>query len=395
MNKIIDFLHDFRRFTWWLAGVDENIISSCTQGDQRKHSTLGLFVLLSFLISSIVFTFLANIPNPGSFYNIFIGLLGGVFIATFEKMCMINLIWQGSWKSTLVLAAPRIFLTLGLGFLIGEAVSLSIFAPEIKHQLVLDKGKALSEITNSTSSAFGEIERLELQNQGLYQQIKDKESERDNLYKSFIGEAEGWSGTMQFGTGPVYKQKKAQYDEISKELHDFRFTIQQVIDANNNRLTILKKEKDENIEQSEKSLSTFAGLLMTIDALDKYSFSNLRLLFWRMMIMLFFMALDSAPVLMKIFSLSSNLDSYEAKREKQRKSITEEASKSYKTDQEINDASERIRKNESISIAKQVYMYAGLKELDLAKRELDAWHIAQLKSLNNSAARFNVQQSNN
>lgn len=395
MNKIIDFAHYFKRFTWWLAGLDENIISSCTQGDQRKHSNLGIFVLLSFFISSFVFAYLASITNPGSFFNIFIGLLAGFFIASIERMCMINLRWQGSWKVTLTHATPRIFITLFLGLIVGESVCLNIFSPEIKRQLAIDKGRALSEIISSTSSAFSEIERLESQNNNLYQQIKDKESERDKLYKSFVGEAEGWSGTMMFGAGPVYKQKKSQFDEISKELQDLRLTNRMIIDGNNKRIETLKKERDENIEQSEKSLPKNAGLLMNIEALEKYSFSNLSLFFWRMMIFLFFMAIDSAPVLMKILSLSSKLDSYEAKLEKQRKSNTEEATKSHKTDQEINDASEQIRKNESISVAKQVYMYASLKELDIAKRELDAWHIAQLKSLNNPSTRFNVQRSNN
>ncbi len=395
MNKIIDFAHDFKRFTWWLAGVDENIISSCTQGDQRKHSNLGIFVLLSFFISSFVFTYLASITNPGSFFNIFIGLLAGFFIASIERMSMINLRWQGSWKTTLILAIPRIFVTLFLGLIVGEAVCLNVFSPEIKRQLALDKGKALSEITNSTSSAFGEIERLESENQELYKQIKDKEFERDNLYKSFVGEAEGWSGTMKFGTGPVYQQKKTQYDEISKELQELRLANQQVINANIKRIIMLKKERDKSIEQSVKSLPKYAGLLMNIEALEKYSSSNLSLFFWRMMIILSFIALDSAPVLMKTFSLSSKQDSYEAKLEKQRKSITEEAAKSYKTDQEINDASEQIRKDESISVAKQVYAYAALKESDLAKRQLDAWHLEQLKSFNKPPANFNIQQSNN
>jgi peptidoglycan hydrolase CwlO-like protein len=395
MNKIIDFAHDFKRFTWWLAGVDENIISSCTQGDQRKHSNLGIFVLLSFFISSFVFTYLGSITNPGSFFNIFIGLLAGFFIASIERMSMINLRWQGSWKATLILIIPRIFITLFLGLIVGEAVCLNVFSPEIHRQLALDKGKALSEITNSTSSAFGEIERLELQNQELFQQIKDKESERDKLYKSFIGEAEGWSGTMKFGTGPVYQQKKTQYDEISSELQDLRFANQQVIDANNKRITTLKKERDENIEQSEKSLPKYAGLLMNIEALEKYSSSNLSLFFWRMMIILFFIALDSAPVLMKTFSLSSKQDSYEAKLEKQRKSITEEAAKSYKTDQEINDATEQIRKDKSVLLANSVYDQARIMEEDLVKKQLDTWYKQQLMSISKQPINFNTPPSKN
>ncbi|MHB8336991.1 MAG: DUF4407 domain-containing protein [Ignavibacteriaceae bacterium] len=395
MNTIINFAHELRHFTWWLAGVDETIISNCPQVDQRKYSNLGIFVLLSFLISTVVFTYLASITNPGSFFNIFIGLLAGFFIASIERMSMINLKWQGSWKPTFILAIPRIIITLFLGLIVGEAVCTGVFAPEIKRQLALDKGKALSEITNSTSSAFGEIERLESENQELFKQIKDKESERDKLYKSFVGEAEGWSGTMKFGTGPVYQQKKVQYDEISNELQNLRLSNQQVIDSNIKRISMLKKQRDASINQSEKSLPKYDGLLMNIEALEKYSSSNFGLFFWRTMIILFFIALDSAPVLMKLFSLSSKQDGYESKLEKQRKSVTEEAAKSYKTDQEIIDASEQIRKNESINVNKQVYMYASSLESDLAKRQLDAWHLAQLNSLNNPAAKFNVQQSNN
>ena len=395
MNTISYFVQKIRTFAWWLAGIDENIITTCPKGEQHKYSNLGIFVLFSFIITTYVFTFLSSITNPGSYFNIFIGLFAGFFIAALERMSMMNLKWQGSWKATMILAIPRLLLTLFLGLIVGEALTLALFSSEINNQLALDKGKTISAITSSATSAFGEIGRLEADNQELFKQIKDKEAERDKLYKSFIGEAEGWSGSMKFGTGPVYLQKKAQYDEISNELQNLRNYNQQQIDYNDKRIVMLKKQRDESINQSEESLPKNAGLLMNIEALENYTNKNFSLFVWRILIILFFIALDSTSVLMKTFSLSPKLDNYDSKLEKQRKTFTEEAAKSYKTDQEIIDASEQIRKNESINVNKQVYIYASSLEADLAKRQLDAWHLAQLNSLNNPAAKFNVQQSNN
>lgn len=395
MNSISNFVKKMRTFAWWLAGIDENIINTCPKGEQHKYSNLGIFVFFSFIITAYVFTFLSSITNPGSYFNIFIGLFAGFFIAALERMSMMNLKWQGSWKSTMVLAIPRLFLTLFLGLIVGEALTLAIFSSEINKQLALDKGKTISEITTSASSAFSEIERLESDNKELQKQINDKEVERDKLYKSFVGEAEGWSGTMKFGTGPVYLQKKAQYDEISNELQNLRKYNQQQIDDNVKRIMMLKKQRDESINQAEESLPKNAGLLMNIEALENYTNKNFSLFVWRILIILFFIALDSTSVLMKTFSLSSKPDTYEAKLEKQRKTAADEALKSYKTDQEINDATEQIRKDKSVLLANSVYDQARIMEEDLVKKQLDAWYKQQLISINKQSINFNTPPSKN
>lgn len=395
MNTLNNFVQKTKLFAWWLAGVDDNIISTCPKGEQHKYSNLGIFVLFSFIVTTYVFTFLSSITNPGSFFNIFIGLFAGFFIASLERMSMINLRWQGSWKATMILAIPRLLLTLFLGLIVGEALTLSIFSSEITKQLALDKVKTISAITTSASSAYGEIERLQSQNQQLFEQIKEKETERNKLYNSFVGEAEGWSGTMKFGTGPVYHQKKAEFDEISNELQNLRKYNQQQMDDNDKRITMLKNQRDESINQSEASLPKNSGLLLNIEALEKYTNKNFSLLVWRILIILFFIALDSTSVLMKTFSLSPKLDSYESKLEKQRKTITEESVKSYKTDQEINDATEKIRKDKSIVLANSIYEQARIMEDNLAKIQLESWYKDQLKSLSKPQINFNIPPSKN
>jgi hypothetical protein len=395
MEIFTDIKKAITRFTRWLAGVDDDILESCPEGDRRKYSNLGVFVFFSFCVGYMVFSYLAGIAGQGSFSIWIVGLFAGLFLAAIDRLLMVNLKWAGSWKSTVVLSLPRVLITLFIGILVGEAVCLHVFEPEIKKQLALDKGKALAQITTSSSAAFGEIERLEDDNKSLLQQIEEKEHERSILYGAFIGEAEGTSGTKKFGKGPVYHEKKEQYDLVENEFQNISTTNNEKIGTNNKRINQLKEKRDESINDARQSLPENSGILLNINALDEFTSSSGELLFWRIMIILFFCAVDSAPVLMKLLSLSPQPNVYETKIEAQRQAAAIAEAKTCQADQEIQQESEKIRKQESLRVARKVYEHASEKEIDLAIRQLDAWHRAQLKSINVPATNFNTTAMKN
>jgi hypothetical protein len=48
--------------------------------------------------------------------------------------------------------------------------------------------------------------------------IDTKEAEVNQLYDTYIAEAEGREGTMLLGKGPVYKEKREKHDAALQEL---------------------------------------------------------------------------------------------------------------------------------------------------------------------------------
>ncbi|MEZ5055006.1 MAG: DUF4407 domain-containing protein [Chitinophagales bacterium] len=67
---------------------------------------------------------------------------------------------------------------------------------------------------------------------------------RDSLYTAFIGEAEGTRGTNKLGKGPVYKEKKQQYDKIEMEMKALKEKYQPLIDEREKQILTAKAQRD-------------------------------------------------------------------------------------------------------------------------------------------------------
>ena len=67
-----------------------------------------------------------------------------------------------------------------------------------------------------------EIERVEGEIKLIQQNIDKKEKEVNDLYDTYITEAEGTQGTMKLGKGPVYKEKREKHDAQLKELQQLK-----------------------------------------------------------------------------------------------------------------------------------------------------------------------------
>lgn len=364
-----------------MAGVDDPTIEQCPLYEQRQYANLGIFVFTSFLLSALVFGYLTTLFTESTLRITAISIIAGLFIAGIDRLIMMKLVWRGTWKATFLFALPRVVVTLFLGFIVGEAVSLNIFNPEVEQQLALDRGKTTVEITSRAAEAFGEIDKLKASNKNLNDEIKEKEKERDAHYTAFIGEAEGRSGTMIYGKGPVFHEKKEEYDLIQSELEKFRQINLQAINQNSKRISQLEAARDTLIAQSQAQLPTAEGLLQRIHALDEYTFSHTTLIVWRMLIILFFCVLDCTPVLVKLFSISPQHDIYEIKLLVRQASVAETEEEGRKTDVKIKQESEKIRNQQSLRVAEETYKNVANAQIELMKKHVDQWYKSQLNTV--------------
>ena len=82
---------------------------------------------------------------------------------------------------------------------------------------------------------FPDIEPLRTRNQELLQVLQAKEARRDTLRDQALAEAEGLGGTRIRGKGPVYAERRAEFERYQHELGAFRQQVTTEIAANTPR----------------------------------------------------------------------------------------------------------------------------------------------------------------
>ena len=149
--------------------------------------------------------------------------------------------------------------------------------------------------------------RYKIEQQSLNQEISnlkaevlDKASKRDELRSLAQQEADGTGGSMRRNAGPIYKIKKADADRLDEELNELQINNQALISPNYKRL----KEIDEEmtIEINSIQRGKMNGPAARMDALSKITSKSQAIWLANWFIIFLFVAVESAPVFVKLIS---------------------------------------------------------------------------------------------
>ena len=140
---------------------------------------------------------------------VFFGVIWGLLIFNLDRYIVSTIKKRDNVLDELLQAMPRIFLAVIIAVVISKTLELKIFEKEINQVLLEQKNDLTLANQNQIAQQFNpKITDLESQILGLQSQIDTKEAEVNSLYDTYITEAEGTSGTMKLGKGPVYKEKR-------------------------------------------------------------------------------------------------------------------------------------------------------------------------------------------
>ena len=96
-----------------------------------------------------------------------------------------------------------------------------------------------------------------------------KEKEVNDLYNTYITEAEGTSGTMKLGKGPVYKEKREKHDALLNDLQQLKGNNATKISEKEALVSQLREKQDQQISSSQPIIDGFDGLMARINALGE------------------------------------------------------------------------------------------------------------------------------
>lgn len=292
-----------KQFFILCSGADTNILDNCSNGEQNKYAGIGATVFFTALMATIAASYALYTVFDNLYTSIGFGLVWGLLIFNLDRYIVSTIKKRNSFLDELLQAAPRIFLAFIIAVVISKPLELKIFEKEINQVLLEQKNDLTLANQNQIAQQFNpKIAELEGQILGLQNEIDAKETEVNALYDTFITEAEGTSGSMKLGKGPVYKEKREKHDTALAELQQLKTDNKAKITTLENEIIALQGDYKANVSESQPIIDNFDGLMARVTALGTLPWLPSFFIF------LLFLAIETSPIIAKLLSPKGEYD---------------------------------------------------------------------------------------
>lgn len=298
-----------KNFFWFCSGASSDILEKCPQSEHNKYIGIGATVFFTALLATLsggyaLFTVFEKAIPAMAF-----GLIWGLCIFNIDRFIVSTIKKEGNFWQEFKQALPRIILALLIAVVISKPLELKIFEKEIVQTLDKKKSDLAIEQYKLADKKFYEIDSLKQEASTLKEEITAKAAYRDTLYNYIIAEAEGRSITNKVGKGPVYKEKREQFEKAESELNDFRQKNEIQIAEIQNKIHFLDSIKTAQKANQEQNIANYDGLMARIDALQQLP--QIPSIF----ILLLFICIETAPIFAKLLAPRGPYDDYLKERE--------------------------------------------------------------------------------
>lgn len=299
-------MQNIEQFFLYCSGVDAIILDKCPS-DKNKYIGIGATVfftgLLAFFSSGYaLFTVFESYWAAAAF-----GLVWGLMIFNLDRYIVMSMKSYGKWYRDLMVALPRVALAILLALVISKPLEMKIFEKEIQAELVQMEQEVFKLQEDRVKDRFqAEIADNKTQIAVLKAEIVAKTSARDTLTKIAVQEADGTGGSKKKNLGPIYRAKKHEADLAQTELTALIANNQPLILAKEQAIFAL--ENSVGIETAALERSRYNGLAARMEALDRMTKKSQAMMIASLFIMLLFVAIETAPILVKLISYRSPYD---------------------------------------------------------------------------------------
>lgn len=292
-----------KQFFITCSGADTQIINSCANGEQNKYAGIGATVFFTALLAWIAAGYALYTVFDNVYLATFFGFIWGLLIFNLDRFIVSTVRKRDKFRQELLQATPRIVLAVIIAIVISKPLEIKIFEKEINAEILKEKNQMAIANKKQVSDFFKtDLDKNKAKTDSLQSEINKKEKEVKSLYDSFITEAEGTAGTKKMGKGPIYKEKRAQYDVALTQLDTLRKRNQQKIAENDKLAKTLQTDLDKKVADTQPVIDGFDGLMARINALNKLPFLP------SLFIMLLFLAIETSPIIAKLLSPKGEYD---------------------------------------------------------------------------------------
>ncbi|MCH7400597.1 DUF4407 domain-containing protein [Belliella kenyensis] len=297
-------MNNLKRFLWFCSGANFNLLKR-TPTESSKYVGIGGTVLFTGILASLSAGYALFTVFQSLWYAVGFGVLWGLMIFNLDRFIVSSMRKEVSKKSEWKMAIPRFMMAIILALVISKPLELKIFEREINRELDKKKIEMVAESKAKIALGFPEVLHLEVQKDSLKAELKAMENFRDQLQKEYDLErfgvkTSGSSGIVGLGTNA--KKKEQQLDAAQRDLDQFKKEHQVRIDKIDDRLVELSKIKEAEFAKIQPQIDGFDGMAARIDALSAISSQSESVKLANLMIVLLFIAVETAPIFVKLIS---------------------------------------------------------------------------------------------
>lgn len=296
----------WKHFFIFCSGIESSVLEK-TPTDTNKYIGIGATVLFTGLLAMLSSAYAFYTIFDSWISAIFFGMIWGLMIFNLDRYIVSSMKRQGSFFKDIFTALPRFVMAILLAMVISVPLELKIFDKEIQSELVLMEQEVLK---NQESALFSRFEdqkvALNAEQANILSSISEKSVTRDQLLAEATAEADGTGGSMQRNAGPIYKIKKQNADQAQIELDILIAQSEPKLSAINTKLENLDTQVE--TELSGLNRTSLGGVAFRIEALDRLASRSEAIWFATLFITLLFIAIETAPLFVKLISSRSPYD---------------------------------------------------------------------------------------
>ncbi len=360
-----------KEFFWMCSGADTDLLQESPKSEQIKYAGIGGTVFFTAIMALVSSAYALYTVFDNVYMALLFGLIWGLLIFNLDRFIVSTIKKRDNFWQELLQASPRIVLALIIAIVISKPLELKIFEKEIDRVLLEQKNQMTLLNQDQIAQQFTpEIERVEGEIKLIQENVANKEQEVNDLYETYITEAEGTQGTMKLGKGPVYEEKREKHDSQLQELQLLKDGSAEKIAGKEILLSDLREKQKLQTANSQPIIDGFDGLMARINALEELPALP------SMFILLLFIAIETAPVFAKVMAPKG---AYDLKFEEQ-----EDALKVWVTQQKnqraaVLETDTSLNEKVYYDVAKdeEIYEYKKQKAKDLLKLQSDSFYKKQ------------------
>jgi len=288
------------------SGAEASILEQCPT-DRNKYAGIGATIFFTGVLAFFSSSYALYAVFESYWISAAFGLVWGLMIFNLDRYIVMSMKSRGKWWRDFFVAFPRLLLASLLALVISKPLELKIFEKEIRAEMIQMEQEVFKAQEEGVRARFQtQINELRAQVAGLKSEIAGKTAYRDSLEKAAIQEADGTGGSRHKNLGPIYRAKKAQAASAQAELEAVLLESLPMIREKEQAARQLETAAQSNIAALERG--RYNGLAARLDALSRLSNRSLAIYWASIFIMLLFVAVETAPILVKLISSRSPYD---------------------------------------------------------------------------------------
>lgn len=303
--KGVSTMNVVTRFLLMCSGSSWSVLNR-TPTEINKHVGLGGTIFFTGLLAALSGGYALWTVFENLWAAIGFGVVWGLMIFNLDRYIVTSMKKKGGFFKQFSLAFPRIVLAALIALVIAIPLELRIFKKEIDKELVVIQNEELQKNRMAVDSLFS-MNTADIQ--GLIAEYKAEIASREDIYqqrqKEFDYERLGRLSDRTSGNegyGPMAKEKELQMIEADEDRRESAALLQPKIEELEMELAELREEEEAKAALDGQTIAEYNGLAAQLQAFNRLKSKEPIIGMAGLFVMLLLLALETAPVFVKLMS---------------------------------------------------------------------------------------------